>query len=220
MLPVQHHQAVECATTVILCVDLDIEIQSICPKESPLPDYVHKAVHWIIFVLNTTVVNKNINFRYFMFLTILLIIVPLSVDPKKEARGNVVHHLLYFKLITSINWKDIIRSIINTQAINIERWQVIGRYGLFTFEARQKDILAHVHGQCNILYSGAWMLCLCMDYLILASLIKIICLYYLKMWWKDASLCFCVLCILHLQFDISDEIGIVSSSIIIILPIS
>ena len=78
---------------------------------------------------------------------------------------NVVHPLGPFKFSPSINFTDVIRSIVNTQAIKIGRQQVRGRSGLFTFEAWQNDILAHVHGHCNILWSGAWLLCLYMKYI-------------------------------------------------------
>ena len=33
------------------------------------------------------------------------------------------------------------------------------------------------------------------------------------MWWKDVLICFSVLCILHLRFDICDDIRVVSISI-------
>ena len=45
--------------TVIICVDLDIEMQTICSKEYSPFDYVHKSDCCIILVLNTDVVNKN-----------------------------------------------------------------------------------------------------------------------------------------------------------------
>ena len=151
-----------------------------------------------------------------------MIIAPLVIYPNKEARGNVVHPLLYFKLSPSINWKGVIRIIMNTQAINIGRQQLIGRFRLFTFEAWKKDILSHVHGHCNILCGGALLLCLCMDYFIFAYSLKIICLGSLPMLWKYVLLWFFVLCIFHLQFNISDDIGIFSisiNSIIIIIII-
>ena len=156
-----------------------------------------------------------------MVLTVWLRKAPLVIDTTKEARGNVVHSLLFFKSSPSINWTDVIWIIMNTQAINIGRRQVICRYRMFNFEACQKDILLHVHGNCNILYGGACMLYLCMDYFIFSSFLQIVCLDSLQMWWKDVTIWFCVLSILHLQFNISDNIGIVSISIksIIIITI-
>ena len=80
--------------------------------------------------------------------------------------------------------------------------------------------MTHVHGNYNILCGGELMLCLCMGDLIFASILQIICLDYLQMWWKDMPLWFCVLCILHLQLDISDGIRIVyiyNNSIIIVI---
>ena len=205
-----------------MCVALYIEMQSICPKEYSLMDNVQELDHYIILVLTTAVVNRNINFRHLMVLIVWLGIVPLVIEPTKEARGNVVHTLPPFKIIPSINWTYVIRRIMNTQAINIVRQQVIVRSRMFTFEAWQKDIIVHVHCHCNILCGGAWLLCLCMDYLIFTYFLQIICLDYLQMWWKDVPLWFFVFCTFYLQLSISDDIGIVSiciNSIIIIIVI-
>ena len=101
----------------------------------------------------------------------------------------------------------------NTQVINIVRWKLIDRSGLFTFESWQKDTLAHFRGHCDILCDGTWLLCICMDYFIFSYFLQIVCLDYLQILWKDVSLFFCVLCIFHLQFDMSDDIGIVSISV-------
>ena len=84
-----------------------------------------------------------------------MVIVTLVIEPTKEARGNVVHPLISLKFSPSINITDVIRIIINTQAINIVRRQVIGRYGMFAFEDWLKDILSHVYGNYNILCGGA-----------------------------------------------------------------
>ena len=70
LLLVQHLKAVKCVTTVIICVDPDIEMQSICPIESSLLDHIQKMDHYIILVLTTTVVNKDRNFRRRMVLTV------------------------------------------------------------------------------------------------------------------------------------------------------
>ena len=94
--------------------------------------------------------------------------------------------------------------------------------GLFTFESWLTYILAHIHGHCNILCGGALLLWLCVNYFIFSYFLQIICLDYLQMWCKDVPLWFCILCILHLQFDISDDMGIISisiNSIIIIIII-
>ena len=40
LLPVQHLKAVKCAVTLIIYVDLDIDIKSGYPKESSLLDHV------------------------------------------------------------------------------------------------------------------------------------------------------------------------------------
>ena len=128
----------------------------------PLLDYVQKLDHYIILVMNTTVVNKTINFMHIIVLNLWLRISPLVIYITKETRCHVLHPLLYFKLSTNINKKYVIRSIINTRDINIGRRQVISRSRLFKFEARQKYILEHVHGHCNILCGRAWLLCLCM----------------------------------------------------------
>ena len=129
--------------------------------------------------MTTTVVNKNINFRHLMVLTIWLRISTLVIKPVKEARGSVFHPLIPLKLGASINLTDIIRSIINTQAINIFRQYVIVRSGMFPFESCQKYILAHVHSHCNIRFGGALLLWLCMGYFIFAYFLQIICLGYL-----------------------------------------
>ena len=42
----------------------------------------------------------------------------------------------------------------NNQSIIIDMRQVIGRSRMFTFEANQKNILAHVHGHCKIIHGG------------------------------------------------------------------
>ena len=70
LLPVQHLKAVKCAVTLIIYVDLDIDIKSGYPKESSLLDHVYKASHCIILVLNTAVVNKNRHFSNLMVLTV------------------------------------------------------------------------------------------------------------------------------------------------------
>ena len=44
-LPSQYFKAVKCTVTVILCVDLDIEIQMSFTKESSLFDHVQKSDH-------------------------------------------------------------------------------------------------------------------------------------------------------------------------------
>ena len=160
-----------------------------------LLDNFQKLDHNIILVLTTAVVNKKIDFRHLVFFTIWLRIIPLVIDPKKEARVSVLYTLISFKSSPSINWTNFIRSIMNIQAVNIGRLQVIGRYCMFNFEAWQKDILAHVHGHCNILFLSAWMLCLFINYFIFVSFLQIICLGYLWMWWKGLPLWFCVLCI-------------------------
>ena len=103
------------------------------------------------------------------------------------------------------------RGIMNNQAINVGRQQVIGRSGMLTFEARKNDIMAHVHDHYNILCAGAWFFCLCMDYLIFSSFFQIICLDSLQMWWKEVPICFYILFILHLQSNISDDIGLFPS---------
>ena len=188
-------------------------MKNICPKESSLLDHVQKVDHYIIIVLNTAVVDRNRNLRNLTVLTVWLRILPLVIDPTNEERGNVVHPLLSFKFSTGISWTDFIISIMNTQAINIGRRQLIGRSRLFTIEAWQKDIMAHIHGHFNILCGGTLLLSLCMDYFSFASFLKIICLTFLQIWWKDVPLYFFVLCILHLQFYIGDDIGIVPVSI-------
>ena len=91
-------------------------------KESSLLYHVHKAYHYIILVVSTSVVNKNSNLRNLMVPTVWFIKVTLVIDPTKEARGNVLHPLLSFKFSPSINLTDVIIIIMNTQAINIFRW--------------------------------------------------------------------------------------------------
>ena len=125
----------------------------------------------------------------------------------------------FSKISPSINWTDVIRNITNTQAINIGKRKVIGRYRLFTFQAWQKYIQLHIHGRCNILCDGEWMLCLCMDYLIYEYFLQIISLNSLQMWWEYIPLCLCVFYILYIQFDISIDIGSVYISINIIIII-
>ena len=144
----------------------------------------------------------------------------LVIERTKEAIGHVVHPLLSLKISPSINRICVTWSIIMNQAINIGRRKVIGRSRLFTFEDWKNDIMAHVHGHCNIICVGAWYFCLCMDCLVFASLLQIISLDYLKIWWKEVPLWACVLCILHLQFNICDEIRVVSISIISIIIIT
>ena len=129
-----------------------------------------------------------------MVLTVWLRIVALVIDPKKEEWGNVVHHIISLKLSPSINWTYVIRRIMNTKAINIGRQQVIGRYGMFNFESCQRDILAHVHDHCNILYGGTCMLWLFMDDLIFASFLQITCLDFFANVMKGcAALLLCIL---------------------------
>ena len=70
MLPVHHRKSIKSAVTIILCVSLDIEIEISFPKESSILDHVHKAGHYIIIVLVTSVVNKDNNFRNLMVLTL------------------------------------------------------------------------------------------------------------------------------------------------------
>ena len=125
-----------------------------------------------------------------MVLTLLWRILPPVIDTTNKVVGNVVHSLLYFKFNPSINRTDIIRSIMNTWAINIGKRQIIVRSRIFTFEYWQNDMLAHVHGQCNILCGVAWLLFLCVDYFIFASFPQIICLDYFQMWWKYVPLWF------------------------------
>ena len=194
-------------------VEPDIVIQSSHPNPPPLLHDVQKADQYMNFVLTTTVVKKNINFRHIIVLIVWLRIVSLVIDPTKEASGNFVHPLLSFKLTPSINRTYVIWSIMNTQAIKIGRLQVISRYGLFTFESWQNDILAHVHGHCNIRCDGAWFFFLCMILFIFASFLQIFSLDSLQIWWKDVVLCFFVLYTLHLQFDICDDIWVVFISI-------
>ena len=110
----------------------------------------------------------------------------------------------------------------NTQAINIIRQQVICSSGLFTFEAWKNDILSNFHGRYNILCCRAWLLWLCVNYLIFSYFLQIICFNSLQMRWKDLLIFFCVLWILHPQFYINDDIGVVyiyTNSIIIIFLI-
>ena len=134
LLPKQHCKDVKYAVTGIIFVDLDKEIQSSFPKELSLLDHVQKVDHYIIIVLITTVVNKNSNFRHHMVLTVWFLIVTLVIDPTKEATGNVFCPLISFTFIPSINWTYVISRIMNTQAINIGRRQVIVRSVMFTFE--------------------------------------------------------------------------------------
>ena len=204
MLPLQHLKDVKRAVAVILCVDLDIEMQSSYPKESIMS---RKRIITLFLFWLPQLSKNNSNFRNLMFLTVWLRIATLFIDPKKGSRGNDVRPLFPFKFIPSMNWTDVIRSTKNTQAINIGGRQVIGRSGMFTYEFWQKDIMAHVHGHYNILCGGAWLLFLCMDYLIYESLPQTICLYYFQMLWKYVPLCF------------SDDIGVVSISINIIIII-
>ena len=61
-----------------------------------------------------------------------------------------------------------------------------------------------------------------MDYLIFESLLQIICMDPLQIWWKYVPIFFCVFCIFRIQLDISDDVEIVSisiNSIIIIMII-
>ena len=69
LIPVQILKSVKCEFEVNICVALDIEMQSSCPKESSLIDHIKKADHYIILVLYTSVVNKNSNFRHLMVVT-------------------------------------------------------------------------------------------------------------------------------------------------------
>ena len=187
-----------------------------CPKESSILDHVHKVDHYIILVLNTVVFNRNSHFRHLIVLSIWLIIVPLVIDPTKEAKGNVVNPLIFLKSGPSINRTYVILSIMNTQSINIGRIQVMVWSGLFTFEALQKYILAHLHGHCNILWGGALFFFPYLDCLFFVLFLKIIILDLLQIWW------FCVLCIFHFQFIIYDDIRVVSifiNSIIVIIII-
>ena len=183
---------------VIICVYIDILILSSCPKKFSFIDYVQKADHFINLVLTTAVVSNNINSSHLMVLIVWLIISPLVIEPTKESRGNGVHSISSFKFSTSINQTDVIQSIMNIQAINIGRLQVIGMSRMFTFESCQDDILAHVHGQCSLICVGAWLLCICMNFLFLSSFLQIICLNPLIMWWKYLPIWYWVLLILHL----------------------
>ena len=143
-----------------------------------------------------------------MVLTILLRIVTFVIDTTKEARGGDVRPLLSFIFSPSINWAGVIMRILNTQDINIGRQQVIGRSRMFIFESWKNYIIAHVHGHCNILCGGPWLLCLCMNYFIFSYFLQIVSLGYFQIWLKDVPLCSCVFCILNLKFNISDDIGI------------
>ena len=115
-----------------------------------------------------------------MVITVWLRIVTFVIEPTKDAIGNIVHALLSFKYNTSINRPYVIWSTMNTQAINILRRQVIGRYGLFTCKYWQKYILAHDHCHCNIIWGGAWFFCLSLDCLVFASFLQISSLDYFK----------------------------------------
>ena len=88
--------------------------------------------------MTTTFVNKNSNLRNLIVLTILLRIAPLFIEKNKEVKGNDVHPLIYLKFIPSINITYVFRSIMNNQAMDIFRQQVMGRYGMFTFEVLAK----------------------------------------------------------------------------------
>ena len=213
LLLVQHLISIKYAITVIIYMYLGIETQIRNTKESSLLYHVHKVDHYIILVLTATVVNNNRNFRHIMVITVWFRIVPIVIETAREIRYKIVHPFPPLKIRPIINWTYVNRSITNTQAINIDRRQVICMSRMFTFEYWKKDILSHVHGNCNILCGGAWMLFFCMGYFIFESFLQIICLDYLQMWWKDVPLCFFALCILHLQSDINDDIRIISISI-------
>ena len=98
----------------------------------------------------------------------------------------------------------------NTQAMNIGRQQEICRSDLFNFEYWQKDNIAHVHGRCNIICGGAWMLWLWMDYLIFYISFNLL-EFFVNMMKVCVALLFYIV-FLHLQFNISDDIRIVSIS--------
>ena len=68
--PVNHLKAHQYTVKFMICVALDIEKQSSCTEEPPILDDVNKVDHYIIIVLTITVVNRNINFRHIMVITV------------------------------------------------------------------------------------------------------------------------------------------------------
>ena len=170
---------------VIVCVALDIEMQSTCTKKYSCIYYVQNGNSYIILIMTTVVINKNRNFRHLMVLTVWLRIAPIFIYPTKEARANVVCSLLLFKFSPSINWTHVIRIIMNTQAINIGRQYVIGRSNMFIFEDWKKDIMVHAHGQFNILCVGTWRFRLCMGFFTLHLSFKLSA-------WIICKLSFCI----------------------------
>ena len=106
------------------------------PNNPPSLIIIRKRIVALFLIWTLQLSTSNL-----MVITVLLVIVPLLIDPTKEARGNVVHTIISFKFSPSINWIDVIRIIMNAHAINIGRQQLIVRSGLFTFESCQKYIL-------------------------------------------------------------------------------
>ena len=125
------------------------------PQIILLLDNIMKSDHYTILFLTTAFVNKNINFRHPMVLIVWLIILPPVIYPTEEVRGNVVHPIISLKFSPNINKTYFIWIIMNTQAINIGRRQVICGSGIFSFESWQNDIMAHAHSHFNILCVGA-----------------------------------------------------------------
>ena len=94
--------------------------------------------------MTTTAIKKNTNLRNLVILTLWLRVLPLIIDPTKEARGNVVNSLIYFRFSASINRTYVIRINTNTQATNIFWIQAICRTRMFTCEAC-KSIVCHMY---------------------------------------------------------------------------